>query len=98
MTSLQWPAPLPWLSGREYACDTGDTCSIPGGGEDPREKEMATYSIILAMEIPWTGASQAMVRGAHWELDRLSDSTTGNEDPLSLQRGKQTQNGLNTGM
>lgn len=43
------------------------------GGEDPREKEMATYSIILAMEIPWTGASRAMVRGAHWELDRLSN-------------------------
>ena len=23
------------------------------GGEDPLEKEMATYSIILAWEIPW---------------------------------------------
>ena len=24
------------------------------GGEDPREKEMATHSSILAWEIPWT--------------------------------------------
>ena len=24
------------------------------GGEDPLEKEMATYSSILAWEIPWT--------------------------------------------
>ena len=25
------------------------------GGEDPLEKEMATYSSILAWRIPWTG-------------------------------------------
>ena len=31
----------------------GDTGSIPGQ-EDPLEKEMATYSSILAWKIPWT--------------------------------------------
>ena len=30
------------------------------GREDPLEKEMATHSSILALEIPWTG------RGAWW--------------------------------
>ena len=33
------------------------------GGEDPLEKEMATYSSILAWEIPWTeepGGLQSM--------------------------------------
>ena len=33
--------------------DTGDTHSILGQ-EDPLEKEMATHSSILALEIPWT--------------------------------------------
>ena len=32
--------------------DTGDTHSILGQ-EDPLEKEMATHSSILALEIPW---------------------------------------------
>ena len=30
------------------------------GQEDPLEKEMATYSSILAWEIPWTGRQQSM--------------------------------------
>ena len=41
-------------AGKESACivgDTGDMGLIPG---DPLEKEMATHSIILACEIPWT--------------------------------------------
>ena len=36
---------------KESACsagDTGGTCSIPGLGRDPLEKEMATRSSILA--------------------------------------------------
>ena len=33
--------------------DIGDTHSILGQ-EDPLEKEMATHSSILALEIPWT--------------------------------------------
>ena len=40
-----------WLSGKESACSAGDTGSIPGQ-EDPLEKGMATYSSILAWEIP----------------------------------------------
>ena len=34
-------------------CSAGDTGSIPGQ-EDPLVKGMATYSSILAWEIPWT--------------------------------------------
>ena len=33
--------------------DAGDMGSIPGQ-EDPPEKQMATYSSILAWRIPWT--------------------------------------------
>ena len=35
---------------KEFACDAEDL-----GQEDPREKEMATHSNILAWETPWTG-------------------------------------------
>ena len=33
------------------------------GWEDPLEEGMATHSSILAMRIPWTGASWATVHG-----------------------------------
>ena len=39
--------------GKESACSAGDLGLIPGQ-EDPLEKEMATYSRILAWRIPWT--------------------------------------------
>ena len=39
--------------GRESICNAGDVGSIPRSG-DPLEKEMATYSSILAWRIPWT--------------------------------------------
>ena len=39
--------------GKESACSAGDLGLIPGQ-EDPLEKEMATYSRILAWKIPWT--------------------------------------------
>ena len=39
------------------------------GWGDPLEKEMATHSSILAWEIPWTGARQAVVHGVAKELD-----------------------------
>ena len=40
------------------------------GREYPREKEMATYSSILAREIPWTeGTRQATVHGIINNLD-----------------------------
>ena len=54
-----------WLSGKESACnagDTGDVGSIPGLGRSP-EEEMATHSSILAWRIPWTeepGGQQSM--------------------------------------
>ena len=45
---------LPWSpSVKESACQVEDVGLIPGG-EDPLEKEMATYSSILAWKIPWT--------------------------------------------
>ena len=45
--------------GKESACNAGDAGSIPGSGrslvrEDPLEKEMATYSSILAWKTSWT--------------------------------------------
>jgi len=47
------------------------------GWEDPREKEMATYSSILAWEIPWTedpGGLESMGSQKSWT--RLGDYTT----------------------
>ena len=44
---------LPWrLRGKESACKVEDMVSIPW--IDPLEKEMATHSGILALEIGWT--------------------------------------------
>ena len=48
--------------GKEIACNAGDLGSTPGQ-EDPLEKEMATYSSILAWRNPWTeepGGPQSM--------------------------------------
>ena len=43
---------LPWgLSGKESACQCRRLWFSPQIGEDPREKEMATHSSILAWEI-----------------------------------------------
>ena len=53
-----------WLSGEESACNAGDL-----GQEDPLEKEMATHSSILALEIPWTeepGGLQSMELQKSW--------------------------------
>ena len=51
-----------WLSGKESASNAGDVGSIPGS-EDPLEKEMATYSSILAWEMPWTEEPGGLVHG-----------------------------------
>ena len=48
---------------KESACNAGDLGSVPGLGRSSLEKEMATQSIILAWEIPWTeepGGLQSM--------------------------------------
>ena len=41
--------------------------------EDPLEKEMETYSNILAWRIPWTGACRATVHGVTKSQIGLSD-------------------------
>ena len=41
------------LSGKESACNAGDSSLTPGL-EDPLKKEMATHASILAWRIPWT--------------------------------------------
>ena len=40
--------------GKAPVYDAGDPGSIPGGWEDPLEKEMATHSSTIAWKIPWT--------------------------------------------
>ena len=50
---------------------SGDVGSIPGLGRSP-EKEMATHSSTLALEIPWTGAWWATVHGVAKSCTRLS--------------------------
>ena len=40
------------------------------GPEDPLEKEMATHSIILACEIPWTEEPGGLQSMGSQELDR----------------------------
>ena len=45
--------PPHWLSSKESAYKAGEAGLIPGAGRSP-EEEMATYSSILAWEIPWT--------------------------------------------
>jgi len=42
-----------WFSGKESACNSGDTGSTPGLGRSSGE-EMATHFSILAWRIPWT--------------------------------------------
>ena len=41
-----------WLGSKESACQAGEEGLTPGSG-DPLEKDMATYSNVLAWEIPW---------------------------------------------
>ena len=50
----------PWgLSGKESTCQSGDVVQSLVW-DDPLEKEMATYSGILAWEIPWTGEPEGL--------------------------------------
>ena len=60
-----------WLSGKESACQAGDSGWIPELGRSSGEKEMATYSSILAWEIPWTEEPGRLhtVYGVAKELD-----------------------------
>ena len=44
-----------WLGSKEFTCSAGDLGDVGSilGQEDSLEKEMATYSSILAWKIPW---------------------------------------------
>ena len=66
-----------WLSGKESASNAGDVGSIPEL-EDPLEKEMATYSSILAWEMPWTEKPGGLVHGItrSWTLISYYITTT----------------------
>ena len=62
------------LAGKEFTCNEGDSCSIPG--LDPLEGGMATPSSILAWRIPMDrgpGAQQATVLRVEKCWTRLSD-------------------------
>ena len=43
-----------WLSGKESACQCRNLRFSSWVTKNPLEQEMATYSSILAWEIPWT--------------------------------------------
>ena len=64
---------LRWLSGKESACQAGNTGSTLGR-EDPLEKEMAAHSSILAWEIPWIEEPGGLKpREGHKSWTRLSN-------------------------
>ena len=48
-----------------------DTWDRPLGQEESLEKKLATYSSILAWEIPWTEEPVATVHGVANELDAI---------------------------
>ena len=59
--------------GKESACKTGDSVSIPGSGSS-LEKGMATHSSSLSWRIPVDrGAWRAMVDGVTKSRTQLSD-------------------------
>ena len=47
------------------AGDERNSSSIPGDGEDPLEEGMATYSSVLAWEIPWTQKPERLHLNTH---------------------------------
>ena len=53
--SLEWG--LPWWLRKRICLPAQETQVQSLSEEDPLEKEMATYSDILAWEIPWTEQS-----------------------------------------
>ena len=65
--------------GKESACNAGDPVRSLGR-EDPLEKEMATYSSILAWRIPWTqepGGLQSVGLQSRTQLSDLTLSLSG---------------------
>ena len=65
---------IQWLSGKEPACNVGDTRSIPGSGRSPGEGN-ATHFSILSWEIPRTeesGGLQSMGLQVRHDLATVS--------------------------
>ena len=63
--------------GKEFACNSGDQCSIPGLGSSPGEgfPLLATHSSILAWRIPWTEEPGRLSLWSHEELDTAEQLT-----------------------
>ena len=59
------------------ACKAGDL-GLSLGREDPLEKEMATYSSILAWKIPWTAEPGGLQSTESQSWTELSDYYTHN--------------------
>ena len=49
-----------WLSGKESACNAGDTVLIPGSGRSPRRRKWQPTPVFLP------GKKNPMNRGASW--------------------------------
>ena len=89
-----------WLSGKESTCQVGDVGSVPESGRS-LEKEMPTYSSILAWEIPRTeepGELQSMgpqkIRSdlqlnsnnpLRWQNCEMEPETTGSHVPCYVE-------------
>ena len=54
--------------------ETQETQGQSLGREDPLEEEMATYSSILAWEIPWTEESGGLQSGKEWGVTACTHS------------------------
>ena len=63
-----------WLSGKESACNAGDTCSIPGSGRSPGEGHGNPFQY-SCLENPWTeepgGLQSSGVAKSQTQLMRL---------------------------
>ena len=75
-----WAQGFLWLSGKESACNAGDT--VPSlVQEDSLEKKTAIHSSILVWEIPWTEETGGLYSmGSQKSWPRLSDWT--NIEPI----------------
>ena len=73
--AVLWPnIHLKWLSGKKFACNSGDL-----GWEDPLEEGMSTHSSILTWRIPWTeepGGLQAVGSQSRTQLSTCAHLET----------------------
>ena len=60
---------LPWLSGKEFTCDAGDTSSIPGSGRSPRKGNGNPLQDSCLWNPMDRGTRQIVVHGVTKELD-----------------------------